>query len=175
MMSDYGDIDGRNEEAEFEREDLPAKSVLLFLVGLAVVCVLVVLALKGMYVYLDGYERRHEPVQNPLVQTTADTRDVSPGDIAKFPQPRLETNEPREINDFRVQEERDIAQLWLGRPASRRGADSHRARHGTGDAARSSHPAAGRCGSAIGCKHGERSSEAVRYQSPVCEARVETM
>ena len=33
MMTDYGDIDGQNEEAEFEREDLPAKSVLLFLVG----------------------------------------------------------------------------------------------------------------------------------------------
>ena len=41
-MSEYEDIDGRNEEAEFEREDLPAKSVLLFLVGLAVVCVLAV-------------------------------------------------------------------------------------------------------------------------------------
>jgi len=107
-MSEYEDIDGRNEEAEFEREDLPAKSVLLFLVGLAVVCLLVVLALKGMYVYLDGYERRHEPMQNPLVQTTANTRDVSPGDMAKFPQPRLETNEPREINDFLLPEERTL-------------------------------------------------------------------
>jgi hypothetical protein len=118
MMSDYGDIDGRNEEAEFEREDLPAKSVLLFLVGLAVVCLLVVLALKGMYVYLDGYERRHEPVHNPLVQTTANTRDVSPGDMAKFPQPRLETNEPREINDFRVQEERTLHSYgWVDQQA----------------------------------------------------------
>jgi len=118
MMSDYGDIDGRNEEAEFEREDLPAKSVLLFLVGLAVVCLLVVLALKGMYVYLDGYERRHEPVQNPLVETTADTRDVSPGDVTKFPQPRLETNEPREINDFRVQEERTLHSYgWVDQQA----------------------------------------------------------
>ena len=117
-MSEYEDIDGRNEEAEFEREDLPAKSVLLFLVGLAVVCVLVVLALKVMYGYLDGYERRHEPVQNPLVQTTADTRSVSPGDVTKFPQPRLETNEPREINDFRVQEERTLHSYgWLDQQA----------------------------------------------------------
>ena len=117
-MSDYGDIDGRNEEAEFEREDLPAKSVLLFLVGLAVVCLLVVLALKGMYVYLDEYDRRHEPMQNPLVQTTANTRDVSPGDVAKFPQPRLETYEPTEINDFRVQEERTLHSYgWVDQQA----------------------------------------------------------
>ena len=107
-MSEYEGIDGRNDEPEFEREDLSANSVLLFLVGLAVVCVLVVLALKGMYGYLDGYESRHEPVQNPLVQTTANTRDVSPADVAKFPQPRLETNEPREINDFRLPEERTL-------------------------------------------------------------------
>ena len=81
-------------------------------------CLLVVLALKGMYVYLDGYERRHEPMQNPLVQTTANTRDVSPGDMAKFPQPRLETNEPREINDFRVQEERTLHSYgWVDQQA----------------------------------------------------------
>ena len=73
-MSEYGDIDGHNQEVEFEREDLPAKSVLLFLVALTVVCVLVVLVLKGMYSYLDGYKRWHVPAQNPLVQTTADTR-----------------------------------------------------------------------------------------------------
>jgi hypothetical protein len=105
MMSDHEDIDGRNEEAEFEREDLSAKSVLLFLVGLAVVCLLVVLALKGMYSYLDKSETQHQSVQIPLVQqTTTDTRTVEPGDITKFPQPRLETHETVEINAFRLRE-----------------------------------------------------------------------
>lgn len=105
MMSDYGDIDGRNEEAEFEHEDLSAKSVLLSLVGLAVVCVLVVVGLKGMYSYLDKSETQHQPAQSPLVQqTTTDTRTVEPGDITKFPQPRLETHETAEINAFRLQE-----------------------------------------------------------------------
>lgn len=118
-MSEYEDIDGRNEKAEFEREDLPAKSVLLFLVGLAVVCVLVVLGLKGMYAYLDGYERRHEPVQNPLVQqTNTDTRLVTPGDVTKFPQPRLETDEPREITAFRTQEEQTLHSYgWVDQSA----------------------------------------------------------
>lgn len=105
-MSDDFHIDGQNEEAEFEQEDLGAKPILIFLLTLTIVCVLVALILKGMYSYLDAYENRRQPVQNPLVQqTTADTRTVGPGDIAKFPQPQLETSETTEINAFRLQEE----------------------------------------------------------------------
>jgi len=94
---------------EFEREDLSAKSVFGFLIGLAVVCVLVYFILWGMYAYLDGYQKAHQPPQSPLVKTTeADTRTVAPEDITKFPQPRLERNERLEINDFRVQEEKTL-------------------------------------------------------------------
>ncbi len=74
-MTDDIHIDEHNEEAEFEREDLGAKPVILFLVGLTVGCLLVALLLKGMYSYLDARENRHQPALNPLVQqTTADTR-----------------------------------------------------------------------------------------------------
>ena len=108
-MTDDIHIDGHNEEAEFERRDLAAKPVILFLVGLTVGCLLVALLLKGMYSYLDAKENRHQPALNPLVQqTTADTRSVARGDITKFPQPRLETNEPSEINDFRLHEEQTL-------------------------------------------------------------------
>jgi hypothetical protein len=108
-MSDDIHIDGQNEEMDFEREDLGAKPILIFLLGLIVGCVLVALVLKGLYRYLDSYENRRQPVQNPLVQqTTADTRTVEPGDITKFSQPRLETNDPMEINEFRVQEEKTL-------------------------------------------------------------------
>ena len=108
-MTDNIHIDGHNEEAEFEREDLGAKPVILFLVGLTVGCLLVALALKGMYSYLDAKEARHQPAPNPLVQqTTKDMRAVTPGDITKFPQPRLETNEQREITSFRMQEEQTL-------------------------------------------------------------------
>src|SRR5437016_2302362 len=108
-MSDDTHIDGHNQEVEFEREDLAPKPILLFLLGLIVACLLVALVLRGMYSYLDAYENRHEPVQSPLVQqTTADTRTVAPGEIVKFPQPRLETDERREINDFREQEEETL-------------------------------------------------------------------
>jgi hypothetical protein len=108
-MSDDIHIDGQNEEVDFEREDLGAKPILIFLLALTIACVLVALALKGLYSYLDAYENRHQPVQNPLVQqTTTDTRTVERGDIKKFPQPRLESDETTEINAFRLQEEQAL-------------------------------------------------------------------
>ncbi len=118
-MADDIHIDGHNEEAEFEREDLGAKPVILFLVGLTVGCLLVALLLRGMYSYLDARENRHQPALNPLVQQTrSDLRSVAPGDITKFPEPRLETDEPREIRAFRVQEEQRLHSYgWVDQPA----------------------------------------------------------
>jgi hypothetical protein len=118
-MTDDIHIDGHNEEAEFEREDLGAKPVILFLVGLTVGCLLVALLLKGMYSYLDARENRHQPALNPLVQQTrSDLRSVAPGDITKFPEPHLETDEPREIRAFRVQEEQTLHSYgWVDQPA----------------------------------------------------------
>ena len=85
-MRDDIHIDGHNEEAGFEREDLGPKPILIFLVLLTVGCVLVAIALRGLYGYLDAYENRRQPVQNPLAAPTrADTRVVEPGDVAKFP------------------------------------------------------------------------------------------
>ncbi|MGH9537500.1 MAG: hypothetical protein ACRD3H_06240 [Terriglobales bacterium] len=118
-MSDDTHIDGQNQEVEFERQDLGAKPILLFLISLTVACLLLALILKGMYSYLDAYEDRHQPVQNPLVpRRTAETRSVSPSDIEKFPQPRLESNERLEINDFRMQEEKTLNSYgWVDQPA----------------------------------------------------------
>lgn len=108
-MTDDLHIDKQNEEMDFEREDLGAKPILTFLLGLVIGCVLVALVLRGLYSYLDSYENRHQPVENPLVQqTTADTRIVEKGDINKFPQPRLESEETTEVNAFRMQEEQTL-------------------------------------------------------------------
>ncbi len=118
-MTDDLHIDGQNEEMDFEREDLGAKPILIFLLGLTIGCVLVALVLRGLYSYLDSYENRHQPVENPLVQqTTADTRIVEKGDIKKFPQPRLESDETTEINAFRMQEEQTLNSYgWVDQPA----------------------------------------------------------
>jgi hypothetical protein len=108
-MIDDTPIDERDQEMDFEREDLAPKPILLFLLALVVGCVLLALLLRGMYSYLDSTENRHQPVQSPLLeQTTVDTRSVSPEDITKFPQPRLEGDERRQINDFREQEEQTL-------------------------------------------------------------------
>src|SRR5216684_5977300 len=118
-MSDDTHIDGHNQEMDFEREDLAPKPILIFLGALAVGCVLVYFILRGMYSYLDSYENHHQPVQSPLVQqTTVDTRSVSPGDVTKFPQPRLEGDERREINDFREHEEQTLNSYgWVDQQA----------------------------------------------------------
>jgi len=72
-----------------------------------------------MYSYLDAYENRHQPTQSPLVQQiNPDTRTVAPGEVTKFPEPRLETNERMEINDFRLQEENTLHRYgWVDQQA----------------------------------------------------------
>ncbi len=43
---------------------------------------------------------------------------MTPGDITKFPQPRLESNERLEINDFRMQEEQTLNSYgWVDQQA----------------------------------------------------------
>jgi hypothetical protein len=118
-MADDFHIDGQNEEMDFEREDLGAKPILIFLLSLIIGCILVAIVLKGLYSVLDRYESHHQAAQSPLVQpTTTDTRNVEPGDIKKFPQPRLESDETTEINDFRMQEEETLNSYgWVDQQA----------------------------------------------------------
>lgn len=92
-------------ETEFEHQDLSPHGVYAFLVGLAVAGVLVAFVLWGLYHFMERYEAAHQPAQNPLVQPSVETRQVSPDAILKFPQPRLENSERSELNDFRLKEE----------------------------------------------------------------------
>jgi len=98
----------RDPELEFEHQDLSPSAVYAFLAGLALAGILVYFVLWGLYDYLDAYQRRHEPPQNPLVQPEADTRNILPRTIQKFPQPRLEKNERIEIDDFLLKEEQTL-------------------------------------------------------------------
>jgi hypothetical protein len=93
----------------FERQDLTAQGVFAFLISLAVGGVLVYFVVWGLYDFMDARQRSHQPQQSPLAkQSEADPRIVSPDEIAKFPQPRLEQNERVEINDFRLKEEQTL-------------------------------------------------------------------
>lgn len=108
----------RNPELEFEHQDLSPSAVYAFLAGLAVAGILIYFVLWGLYRYLDYYESSHQPPQNPLVETEADTRHVSPQEIQKFPQPRLEKNERVEIDDFLLKEEQTLDSYgWVDQKA----------------------------------------------------------
>ena len=91
---------------QYEREDLSPGGIVAFLVGLAIVGLLIHVILFGMFRYLDRYAKTHEPPQNPLVKTTnGDTRVAAPQEADKFPLPRLETNERSEFTPQLLQEE----------------------------------------------------------------------
>jgi len=118
-MSDELNLHQEHEDIGYEREDLSPRGILAFLIGLALVGLLVHFAVKGMYGYLDAYQKQHQPPLNPLVsQTENNSRQISNADIARFPQPRLETNERLEINDFRLQEEKTLNSYgWIDQQA----------------------------------------------------------
>jgi len=118
-MTDELNLHQEHDEVAYEREDLSPRGIFAFLIGMALIGVLIHFALKGMYGYLDSYQKQHQPPLNPLVsQTENDSRKVSNADVARFPQPRLETNERVEINDFRLQEEKTLNSYgWIDQKA----------------------------------------------------------
>src|ERR1700694_3297110 len=118
-MSEELNLHQEHDEVAYEREDLSPRGVFAFLIGLALVGVVINFAWKGMYGYLDAYQKEHQPPLNPLVsQTENESRKVSNADIARFPQPRLETNERLEINAFRLQEEKTLNSYgWIDQKA----------------------------------------------------------
>jgi len=96
-------------EEGFEQQDLTAKGIYAFLISLIVGGVLVYLVVLGLYKFMDARQRSRQPQLSPLVKAIdTDTRIVSPEEITKFPQPRLERNERVEINDFRLKEEQTL-------------------------------------------------------------------
>ena len=103
----------------FERQDLTAQAVFAFLISLLVGGVLVYFVVWGLYHFMDARQRSRQAPQGPLVkQGETETRMVSPDEIAKFPQPRLERNERVEINDFRLKEEQTLNSYgWVDEPA----------------------------------------------------------
>jgi hypothetical protein len=93
----------------FEQQDMTPQSVFTFLISLVVGGVLVYFVIWGFYHFMDARQRSHQPQPGPLVkQVETDTRTVSPDQITKFPQPRLEGNERVEIKDFRLKEEQTL-------------------------------------------------------------------
>lgn len=108
----------------FEHEDLGAKPIFGFLIGLAALGILVYFLLTGMYRVLDNYFETHQAAQNPMKAVSKlNPRDVNTERVRQniektFPEPRLETDERDEINNFRMEEEQYLNSYgWIDQKA----------------------------------------------------------
>jgi hypothetical protein len=106
-------------DESYEHQDLSPRAIYAFLISLLVGGLIVYFIVWGMFRFMDARIREHQPPPNPLLQQTeTDTRIVSPDEIKKFPEPRLEKNERVEINDFRLQEEQRLNSYgWVDQKA----------------------------------------------------------
>ena len=94
------------EDADFEREDLGAKPILLTLAGIAIGILVIYFVVHGIYRVMSHYDETHQPVVSPLKPAVqGDTRVGTKADVEKFPEPRLEEDERGELKDVRLGEE----------------------------------------------------------------------
>lgn len=97
-------------ETEFEHEDLGTRGVFAFLIGLAVVGIVIYFIIVGMYDFLDKYERSQMATASPLVTTKgAMSRVVTQEDMTRTFKdngaPMLETNERDQLRGFLMNQE----------------------------------------------------------------------
>jgi len=98
---------------DFEREDLSTRGVFAFMIGLAVIGVIIYFIIVGMYKFLDDYERSQMATSSPLVTSKgAMSRVVTQDDMDKMFKdngaPMLETNEMGQFRNFLVQQENQL-------------------------------------------------------------------
>ncbi len=100
----------QHENGGYEHQDLQASSVLYFLLVLAVVTVICLFGIKGLYLYLDAREKAEQPAVNPLVTNVpTDTRHIEREyPQSAFPSPRLEQFEGVELDQDLVGEENTL-------------------------------------------------------------------
>jgi hypothetical protein len=103
---------------EFEREDLSSRAVFAFMIGLAIIGVVIYFILVGMYSYLDSYEHSQMTSASPLAPSTEVTSrriEFAPGHgdyvDKKFKEngaPILEYDERGQFRDFLMNQEKQL-------------------------------------------------------------------
>ena len=110
MATDHNDA-LRNPQVDYERADLSARGILLFLVGLFIAGVFIELVLWGMFHFLARSEALFpqgtvSPVQSAQYRAVPENE---PGSIMQntpnvnlsvFPQPRLQSNDAQEMQSY---------------------------------------------------------------------------
>jgi hypothetical protein len=109
-MTDEGKHESTTGHGSYEHQDLQASGILYFLLGLAVVTLLCIVALRGAFAVLDHREKTLEPPVNPLVTNVpADTRHIAPEyPQSAFPNPKLEEDERGQLNGILLNEEKTL-------------------------------------------------------------------
>ncbi len=103
---------------EFEREDMSTRAVFMFMIGLALVGLVIYFIIVGMYSFLDKYERSQMTPSSPLAASTeVSSRAINyapgQGDYIdrKFKDngaPLLEHDERSQFKDFLLKQEQQL-------------------------------------------------------------------
>jgi len=105
-----------NHGVEFEREDLSSRGVFIFMIGLAVIGVVIYFIIQGMYQYLDKTEQSQMSTSSPLVnkQEAAQigarrvTQDYVEDRFKSNNAPLLETDERGQLHKFVLDQEKAL-------------------------------------------------------------------
>ncbi len=106
----------RNPAVDYDRTDLSARGILLFLAGLLVAGIFIELVIWGMFHFLSHSTLFAQGNPSPLVQVQKAVPENQPGaslqnnrqtDTGVFPEPRLQTNDVDDMDKF-LQREHEI-------------------------------------------------------------------
>jgi hypothetical protein len=98
---------------EFEREDLSSRGVFVFMIGLAIVGLVIYFIIVGMYSFLDKYERSQMTTASPLLATSGAasrvvTKDYVEKQFKENGAPMLEDNERGQFSDYLMNQEKHL-------------------------------------------------------------------
>jgi hypothetical protein len=111
-----------NPEASFEREDLSTRGVFVFMIGLAIVGLVIYFIIVAMYSFLDKYEHDQMTTASPLVTSRGPAARVVTKDyMEKFKgngAPMLESDERGQFKDFLLKQEDQLNSYgWVNQQA----------------------------------------------------------
>ncbi|HUI82915.1 MAG TPA: hypothetical protein VL240_01760 [Candidatus Binatia bacterium] len=118
MATDHTNFDPlRNPQVDYERADLSARGILLFLIGLFIAGVFIELVLWGMFRFMARSEALFpQGTESAIFNPQRATKENQQGSILQntpmvnlsvFPQPRLQSNDAGEMQNF-VQSEQKL-------------------------------------------------------------------
>jgi len=104
-----------NPAVDYDRTDLSARGILLFLVGLLVAGIFIELVIWGMFRFLSHSTLFVQGNPSPMMQVQRAMPEAAPGVLLQntpavntnvFPSPRLQTDDVAEMNKFLEQEQK---------------------------------------------------------------------